>query len=191
MQWCVSPQVCTQRRTRKHYWECVQRLEGRLTTSLVCLCLCVLRLLSSLSCLFHPLPRFLSVCLSWRGSRGNRWRSVRGEQTSHVAPVTSQAQISVLGWRYAPLLGDNGESVDNSLRRHEVNPSLGPGCTVCLPVELTLSVQPTTAKLRLRQQPVPLSLRPLIAVLCVMWPIWAPQLLSARTTTIPSSTAHI
>lgn len=134
IRWCVSPQVCTPRRTRKHNWECVQRLECCLTTSLVCLCLCVLRLLSSLSCLFHPLPRLLSVCLSWRESWGNRWKSIRREQTSYIPSVMFRKQFNVLGWRYALLLRDNGESVNNSPCRHEVNRSLVPGCTVFLPV---------------------------------------------------------
>lgn len=173
IRWCVSPQVCTPRRTRKHNWECVQRLEGCLTTSLVCLCLCVLRLLSSLSCLFHPLPRSLSVCLSWRESWGNRWKSIRREQTSYIPSVMFRKQFNVLGWRYALLLDDNGESVDNSPCRHEVNRSLGPGCTV---LELTVSVHPTTVMLRLHQQSTSLSFRPLIAILHVMGPIWAPTI---------------
>lgn len=83
----------------------------------------------------------------------------------------SQKQINVLGWRYALLLGDNGERADNSLRRHEVNLSLGAGCTVFLPVELTLSVHCTAVKLRLHQQSMSLSIRPLIAKLHVMWPV--------------------
>lgn len=97
IRWCVSPQVCTPRRTRKHNWECVQRLEGCLTTSLVCLCLCVLRLLSSLSCLFHPLPRSLSVCLSWRESWGNRWKSIRREQTSYIPSVMFREAVQCAG----------------------------------------------------------------------------------------------
>lgn len=171
IQWCVSPQVCTQRRTRKHNWECVQRLEGCLTTSLVCLCLCVLRRLSSLSYLLHPLPRFLSVCLSWRESWGNRWKSIHREQTSYIPSVMSQKQISVLGWRYALLLGDNGESVDNSLCRREVNLSLGTGCTVFLRIELILSVHPTSCTCI--DSLCRFSFWPLIAMLHVMWPIWA------------------
>lgn len=79
----------------------------------------------------------------------------------------------MLGWRYALLLDDNGESVDNSPCRHEVNRSLGPGCTV---LELTVSVHPTTVMLRLHQQSTSLSFRPLIAILHVMGPIWAPTI---------------
>lgn len=85
--------------------------------------------------LFHPLPRFLSVCLSWRESWGNRWKSIHREQTSYIPSVMSQKQINVLGWRYVLLLCDNGESIDNSLSRSEVKLSLCPGCTVFLQVE--------------------------------------------------------
>ncbi len=95
-----------------------------------------------------PPLSFLSVSLD--GNRGgNRWKSTRREETSYIPSVMSQKQINVPGWRYALLLCDNGGNVDNSLRRHEVNLSLGPGCTVSL-----LSVHPTTVKQRLHRQSV-------------------------------------
>lgn len=60
--WYVSLHMCTSGRSRKHNWECVQRLESCLTTSLVCLCPCALRLPSALLPLLASPP--LSVWLS-------------------------------------------------------------------------------------------------------------------------------
>lgn len=148
MRWCVSPQVCTQRRTRKHNWEFAQRLESCLTTSLVCLCLCVLRLLSSLSYLFHPLPP-LSFCLSLlTGIVGETGGRVLAGNRHHTFPLLCLRSRSMC-W-----VGDThcrcvtvGGNVDNSLCRHEAILSLGPGCTVFL-----LSVHPTTVKLCLSLQ---------------------------------------
>lgn len=96
----VSPRVCT----CKHNRECVQSPYVCLTTSLVCLCLRVLRLLSS-------------VCLSWRGETGGR--VVEGSRHHMFRLLRLRKRFNVLGCRYALWMDDNGERVDNSQWRHE------------------------------------------------------------------------
>ena len=129
--------MCTQRRTRKHNWECVQRLQGCLTTSLVCLRLCVLRLFSCLLPLSPSTPLSLRLSLL-TGVVGKQVEGVFTENRHHAFPLFClRRKISVLGWRYELLLGDNGEcgsiGRDNSLSRSEVKLRLSPGCRVFPP----------------------------------------------------------
>lgn len=121
--------MCKQKRTRKHNRECVQRPEGCLTTSLVCLCLCVLRLLSSLSYLVHPLPHF---CLSLSTGIVGKQVENYSERTDIVHSLCYVSEADQWAWvrRYAQLLGDNGESVDYCLCGNEVNLTFGRSCTV-------------------------------------------------------------
>lgn len=139
--WYVSLHMCTSGRSRKHNWECVQRLESCLTTSLVCLCPCALRLPSALLPLLAspPLSVWLSLLTGHIGKQVEE-RSQGTDITQALCSVSGADQCA--GWRYAPLSGDKGESRDYSLHRSES--FLGPGCTVSLPVELALclSVRP-------------------------------------------------
>lgn len=126
--------MCAHKCARKHNRECVQRPEGCLTTSLVCLCLCVLRLLSSLSYLFPPLPPPPPLSLCAPLSTGIAGKQVEdfSQRTDiiHSLCCVSEADQCAWVWRYAQLLGDNGESVDYCLCRAEANLTLGRSCAV-------------------------------------------------------------
>lgn len=109
--------------------------------------------------------------------------SIHRVHTSYGSSVMSRKQINAPGWRYAPLLGDNGgggdKSVDNSQHRHEVNLSVSPGCTV---FSISVSVHALTVKQRLAL------FRPLICDVANLSPR---RLQSAHTTTIHTSNVRL
>lgn len=107
IQWCVSPARAHERvHSTNTTGECVQRLSAAsLTTSLVCFCLCVLRLLS-----WPPLPPlFCLIFFSWQDSRANRWETtdrhhtlpmlrLRRRSTFHSGDVRSYEATTRNAW---------------------------------------------------------------------------------------------
>lgn len=90
--------MCTQRRTRKHNWECVQRVR-RLSDNIisVSLSVCIMSPFFSLLPL-SPSPHAFFLSVSLDGNRGGAgWKSIRGEHTSYIPSVMSPKQINVPG----------------------------------------------------------------------------------------------